>query len=114
MEIVTSVGTRSNFFEILNQVQYGKKRVIVSRRQKPCVAVIPLEDLKILENASANSNASRYLKFLNTYPDFECEPFSKHITFSNGSFEWKPYNGKCLEECIDKIIKNHAVDIAPW
>lgn len=40
---------RGNFAEILNQVAYGKERVVIERRGKELAAVIPIEDLKVLE-----------------------------------------------------------------
>ena len=40
---------RSDFAETINQVSYGKERLIVERRGKDLAAIIPVEDLKLLE-----------------------------------------------------------------
>lgn len=40
---------RHNFAELVNQVAYGKTREVLSRRGKPVVAMIPIEDLERLE-----------------------------------------------------------------
>ncbi|MBA2564039.1 MAG: type II toxin-antitoxin system Phd/YefM family antitoxin [Gemmatimonadetes bacterium] len=40
---------RDAFGETLNRVAYGKERVVLSRRGKPMAALIPLEDLALLE-----------------------------------------------------------------
>ena len=40
---------REEFPEILNRAAYGKERTIVSRRGKDLAAVVPIEDLRLLE-----------------------------------------------------------------
>ncbi len=40
---------RDAFGETLNRVAYGKERVVLSRRGKPLAALVPLEDLALLE-----------------------------------------------------------------
>ena len=40
---------RQEFAEALNQAAYGKKRVVITRRGKKLAAVVPIEDLHILE-----------------------------------------------------------------
>ena len=40
---------REEFPEVLNRAAYGKERTIVSRRGKDLAAVIPMDDLRLLE-----------------------------------------------------------------
>jgi prevent-host-death family protein len=40
---------REEFPELVNRAAYGKERTIVSRRGKDLAAVIPIEDLRLLE-----------------------------------------------------------------
>ena len=40
---------REDFSETVNRVAYGKERVVVHRRGKDLVAVVPIEDLARLE-----------------------------------------------------------------
>ena len=40
---------RQNFSETVNQVAYGKERVTVTRHGKALVALVPIEDLELLE-----------------------------------------------------------------
>lgn len=40
---------REEFPELVNRAAYGKERTIVSRRGKDLAAVIPMEDLRLLE-----------------------------------------------------------------
>ena len=49
MSIMTAVEARDRFSDLLNRAAYGKERVILTRRGKELVAVVPLEDLKLLE-----------------------------------------------------------------
>jgi prevent-host-death family protein len=40
---------REEFPDLVNRAAYGKERTIVSRRGKDLAAVIPIEDLRLLE-----------------------------------------------------------------
>ena len=40
---------RDEFPEVVNRAAYGKERTIVSRRGKDMAAVIPMDDLRLLE-----------------------------------------------------------------
>jgi prevent-host-death family protein len=40
---------REEFPEVVNRAAYGKERTIVSRRGKDVAAVIPIDDLRLLE-----------------------------------------------------------------
>ena len=40
---------REEFPEVLNRAAYGKERTIVSRRGKDLAAIIPIDDLRLLE-----------------------------------------------------------------
>jgi len=43
---------REEFPEVVNRAAYGKERTIVSRRGKDLAAVIPIDDLRLLERLS--------------------------------------------------------------
>ncbi len=49
MNFITTVEAREHFSEVLNRSAYGKERIIFTRRGKNLVAVIPMEDLNLLE-----------------------------------------------------------------
>jgi prevent-host-death family protein len=40
---------RTNLTDLVNQVAYGQERIIITRRNKPLVAVVPLGDAELLE-----------------------------------------------------------------
>ena len=48
-DTMTTAEARDRFAELLNRTAFGKERVILTRRGKPLVAVIPLEDIALLE-----------------------------------------------------------------
>ncbi len=49
MTEISTVEARDQFSEIVNKAAYGKERMIVTRRGKALAALIPIEDLRILE-----------------------------------------------------------------
>lgn len=46
---ITTAEARREFAEIVNRVAYGKERIAVTRRGKTIVAVVPIEDIALLE-----------------------------------------------------------------
>ncbi|HUX08500.1 MAG TPA: type II toxin-antitoxin system Phd/YefM family antitoxin [Acidobacteriota bacterium] len=46
---ISALEARDRFADMTNQVHYGKERVVVTRRSKPFVAIVPLDDLKLIE-----------------------------------------------------------------
>lgn len=45
---------RENLSDLINESAFGKKRIILNRRGKRVVAIIPIEDLEILEKKDSN------------------------------------------------------------
>ena len=50
MAELSTVEARERFAELLNRAAYGKERLILTRRGKPVVAVVPIEDLQLLQD----------------------------------------------------------------
>ena len=48
-EAITTVAARQNFSELINRVAYAKDRVLLSRRNRPLAAIVPIEDIAVLE-----------------------------------------------------------------
>ena len=46
---VSTVEAREKFSDVINRAAYGKERVILTRRGKPIVAVVPIDDIELLE-----------------------------------------------------------------
>ncbi len=49
MTTLSTGKARENFSDLVNRSAYGKERVVLTRRGKGVVAVVPIEDLKLLE-----------------------------------------------------------------
>lgn len=49
MTTVTAVKAREQFAELVNRTAYGKERVVLTKRGRRLVAMIPVEDLALLE-----------------------------------------------------------------
>ncbi len=46
---IEATTARNAFSDVVNRVAYGADRVVIERRGKPVAAVIPMEDLRLLE-----------------------------------------------------------------
>ncbi len=65
MNNLSAAKMRSDFAEVVNRVAFGKERVIITRRGKNLAAVVPVEDLELLqeiENKMDLSEAREALK----------------------------------------------------
>lgn len=49
MTKVSTAEARNEFSEILNRASFGKERIVLTRRGKDLAAVVPMEDLELLE-----------------------------------------------------------------
>lgn len=54
---MTTVEARENFSELINQAAYGKERVVLTRRGKELVAIVPLSDLDSLRSNESAEEA---------------------------------------------------------
>ncbi len=48
-EAITTVSARQHFSDLINRVAYGKDRVVLTRRSQPLAAMVPIEDVALLE-----------------------------------------------------------------
>ena len=48
-DTLNSTDARENMAEVLNRVAYAKDRVRITRRGKEVAAVVPIEDLELIE-----------------------------------------------------------------
>ncbi len=46
---VDATVARNGFSDLINKVRYGSHRVLIERRGKEVAALVPLEDLRLLE-----------------------------------------------------------------
>ena len=50
MKNVSTAKARDNFSDVINRAAYGKERVVLTRHGKKLAAVVPIEDIELLEN----------------------------------------------------------------
>jgi prevent-host-death family protein len=49
MKKLSASAAREKFSDMVNRAAYGRERIVVHRRKKPVAAVVPIEDLELLE-----------------------------------------------------------------
>jgi len=49
MTTMSAAKARSHFSDLINRVAYAKERIILTRRDRGVVAVVPVEDVELLE-----------------------------------------------------------------
>lgn len=52
---ITTADAKEDFAELINRVAHNKERIILTRRDKQVAAIIPIEDLALLQ-ASQNKH----------------------------------------------------------
>ncbi len=56
---VSATAARQSFSESLNRAAYGGERVVIRRHGKEIAAVIPIEDLRLIEDVEHKEDARR-------------------------------------------------------
>jgi prevent-host-death family protein len=49
MDSISTADARQNLAELINRVAYGKERVVLTRHGKEIAALVPVEDLTLVE-----------------------------------------------------------------
>src|SRR6266567_1817000 len=57
MAMLEATKAKDTFGDTLNRVAYGKERIILSRRGKPIAALVPLEDIALLDELENAADA---------------------------------------------------------
>jgi prevent-host-death family protein len=70
---------RQNFSDIVNRAAYGGERIIVHRRKKPVAAVVPIEDLRLLEQMEDELDIKAALKALKDPDGISLETVKKKL-----------------------------------
>lgn len=55
---------RDQFAELVNRAAYGHERVLVARRGRPIAAIVPIEDVKLLERIEDETDLTLALEAL--------------------------------------------------
>lgn len=51
MDELTTTQARQDFSNLMNQVSYARRRILLTRRGKPLGALVPVEDLRLIQRA---------------------------------------------------------------
>ena len=62
MKSMNMAEARENFAHIVNSAAYGHERIVLTRRGKRVVAIVPVEDIDFLEELEDRIDASDVLK----------------------------------------------------
>src|SRR5947209_18378688 len=57
MAMLEATKAKDAFGDTLNRAAYGKERIILTRRGKPLAALVPLEDLELLDGLENAADA---------------------------------------------------------
>jgi len=57
MAMLEATKAKDAFSDTLNRAAYGKERIILTRRGKPIAALVPLEDLELLDELENAADA---------------------------------------------------------
>jgi prevent-host-death family protein len=57
MSILEATKAKDTFGDTLNRAAYGKERIILTRRGKPIAALVPLEDIELLDEMENAADA---------------------------------------------------------
>ncbi len=49
MQPIPAIDTRANFADLLRRVTVAKERIVIERRGRPAMAMVPVEDLEAID-----------------------------------------------------------------
>ena len=64
MSRIAVIDARKDLADILNRAAYGKERVVLTRRGKDVAAIVPMDDLNILEAIEDHMDLAESKKIL--------------------------------------------------
>ncbi|OLC37770.1 MAG: hypothetical protein AUH28_03425 [Acidobacteria bacterium 13_1_40CM_56_16] len=76
MSKVAVIDARKDLADILNRAAYGKERVVLTRRGKDVAAIVPMDDLAILEAIEDHMDVAESEKILERVKRGSEETFS--------------------------------------
>ncbi len=62
MTRISTVEARDQLSEMINRAAYGKERIVLTRRGKDLVAMVPLDDLNLLEEMEERADLAAVRK----------------------------------------------------
>jgi prevent-host-death family protein len=53
---ISTAEAKETFIDLVNQVAHNKERIILTRRGKEIAAIVPMEDLQLIQNSQDQSD----------------------------------------------------------
>ncbi len=82
VKTITSAKARESFSELLNETGFGGHRIVVTRKGKAVAAIVPLEDLDIIQQFEDQKDSAQALHILS-------DPGSEYISWNQAKKELK-------------------------
>lgn len=79
MTTLSMTSARHNFTELANQVMFNGERICVSKNNKPAFALVPIEDLQVLEALEDKIDLGEALKALKEPGSIKLSAFKKKL-----------------------------------
>ncbi len=76
-ETVTIERARVELSDVVSRVQYAGERVVVTRRGKPAAAIVPVEDLQLLQQLEDEMDAQAVREALEEARTGKARPWSE-------------------------------------
>jgi len=79
MSTMTAVKVRDNFSEVVARAAYGKERIYITKNGKNLAALIPAEDMKLLEELEDRLDAADADRILDKTKPTDLVPFEEYL-----------------------------------
>jgi len=79
MSTMTAVKVRDNFSEVVARAAYGKERIYITKNGKNLAALIPVEDMTLLEELEDRLDAAEADRILDKTKPTDLVPFEEYL-----------------------------------
>ncbi len=79
MGTMTAVKVRDNFSEVVARAAYGKERIYITKNGKNLAAIIPVEDMALLEELEDRLDAADADRILDKTKPTDLVPFEEYL-----------------------------------
>lgn len=79
MTTMTTVEAREHFSDMLNRTAYGNERIVVTRRGRELAAIVPVEDLRLLEELEDRDDVREAMSALEEPGEISMEDLKKGL-----------------------------------
>ena len=79
MRTLTAGKARDNFSEVIARAAYGKERIYITKNGKNLAALIPVEDMALLEELEDRLDAAEADRILDKTKPTDLVPFEEYL-----------------------------------